>query len=309
MTRIHCEGERVLRRLILIFVVCGLLLLGACSLGSAESSDGEASPPLDAMVVNAVAPYDYESAIDEAIVGHVLRERVEAHLDQCVVDRGGVSTYEPTAAPERESIVAENEIIVDFPNMELLRQRGFTLLVDEPSDPSISRDDYATEEEYIDALEVADARVYAEGELALQGECRGDASFDEVGEPYQLFEDMRSSWIGELREVDTAAAVNDLRDDFRDCVVAGGMSPDPALNEVTFRAQVDGEFLGLADVEQMRAHLRERGQLLAECGQEIYEVKEQLRREAHETFVEEHNDDIARLSNYLYGEGALEPPA
>ncbi|MBN2623851.1 MAG: hypothetical protein JXA83_10800 [Acidimicrobiales bacterium] len=285
-----------------------LLALVACtseSDGGAGADVPAAGGDVDGVVANAVAPHDYDSAIDEVVVVHVLREQVDAYLAECVTRRGGVSSYEATPPPDRESIT-EEEALGDFPNLALLRERGRTLTVTEPP-PGISRDDYATDDEYYTAIEMATAdRVYTDDERELLDECTAEADFAEVSEPNDLYQGMRSAWFDDLREIDSAAEVDDLRDEFRDCVVAGGMSPAPELNEITFWAYVDGENMALPDVDAQRANSRDRGMLFADCAADIYEVKDRLRREAHDAFVEEHEDDIARLSDYLYGEGRLD---
>jgi hypothetical protein len=308
-----------------IIVASVLVLLGGCGSGSAGDASGTgAGTPgrdetpagasegtstgaaVDPVVANAVAPYDYESALDEIYVGHVLDEQIEAYLSNCVTRLGGVSSYEPVPPADRESIT--DEMIGDYPNLDLLAERGRTLHFDPPH-PEIRREDYATEDEYASALFAAEAsRVRTDDERALEDDCTSDPGYAEVGDPYELYYDVWNSWLLVQQEIEHDGEINELRDEFRDCVVAGGMAPDPQLNDRTFWAYVDGELSHLDGSEAMIAHNVERGKLFAECGQELYEVKERLRAEAHDAFVEEHEEDIARLSDHLYGDGLLDPP-
>lgn len=271
---------------------------------SRASASGDAGANADTAVVNAVAPYDYDSAIDEAVVQHVLADGLDATVAECVTGKGGVSSYEPVPPPDRDSIT--DEALADFPNLALLSERGRTLLTTEPP-PDISRADYASDAEYADAvMQAAATRVFTQDERDLADDCAAEPDFAEATEPYDLYQGMRNDWAGVLRDIDSADEVDELRDEFRDCVVAGGLTPAPELNEVTFWAYVDSEVLALPDQESMETMNRERGMLFAECGADIYEVKGRLRQEAHDTFVEEHEVDIARLSDYLYGEGLLD---
>ncbi len=279
---------------------------GASGGGPSESSGVAGSDSQvagsDSQVVRGVAPYDYDSAIDEKAIAHLVSEQEQRYLAECVTRLGGVSTYEPTPAPTASDITGE--VLSDFPDLDLLRERGRTLLID-PPDPSIRREDYATEMEYATALELANAdRITSPDERELYEQCTSEPDFaSEAGDARELHQSLFGAWISNLEEIDMSEEVDDVRGAFRDCVADGGMQVTPDLNEVTYWAFLDRELLDLATIDEMHTHNEGRGKLFAECAAPIYEVKDLLRREAHDRFVESHGEDISRLSDLLYGKG------
>src|SRR5690606_2890705 len=114
-------GRMQRRRSPLLMVVLAAVV--GCTSGSdggvdsRASASGDAGANADTAVVNAVAPYDYDSAIDEAVVQHVLADGLDATVAECVTGKGGVSSYEPVPPPDRDSIT--DEALADFPNLAL----------------------------------------------------------------------------------------------------------------------------------------------------------------------------------------------
>lgn len=291
------------------------LVLAACTGGSGDAGTGPAvsdgsgsdgSGDIDAQVANGVAAFDFASARDEAFLLGVVQEQRQAAFAACVVRLGGVSTYVPR--PPDRADTADRERLGDFPRLERIAEVGFVVEAPITVSAGIDREDYATEAEYADALFEAspDVQVTSDDERALADDCEDGPELAAVAESQGLHQDLWGAWMGVLREIDSKPEVHELRLGFVDCVVAAGMAADPKLHEYSFGGQAEGEVLD-ASHEAKAAHMRERGQLFAQCAGDLYELKERLRREAHDRFVEEHEADIARLSSLLYGDGLLDP--
>lgn len=302
--------------------VAAALVLAACTGGSGDAGTGPGggggrgsdggggtSGDIDALVANGVAPFDFESARDETFLNAVIQEQRRGAFDECVVRLGGVSTYEPR--PPDRAVTADSERLADFPQMERLAEVGFTVPPAIPLPAGIDREDYATEEEFIRAIEEAEAGpgggATSADERELADDCEEGPELAAIEEGQLLHQDLVNAWFDRLREIDSTPEVHELRRGFLDCVVAGGVPADPKLHEYSFAGQAQAEIGFDSSHEVVTAHMRERGQLFAECAGDLYELKERLRREAHDRFVEEHEADIARLSNLMYGDGLLDP--
>lgn len=271
----------------------------------ATAADPTPRNDAEALVAEAVAPYDYDTYLSHVLVANALQQEAAADRAQCVVRLGGETGARPLPLPEPTV-----EIHLDFPDIERMAERGWNPHLLDPPHPEIRREDYASEDDYAMALFLAEA-VYipTEDDRELGGgpDCNSDPALVRQREVWDQFHELNiSEWLRrELAAIDTSPEVSELRKGFHECAVTGGMPDDPGLNELNFWPS-DGEILAITEAggeEALDAFTRARGKLFAECGRDLYALKERMRREAHERFVAEHRQEITQLAEYLSEKG------
>ena len=248
----------------------------------------ESVGPIEMSVAEALAPYDAASQVSESRM-IVLKQNYESMLyDECYVSHG-VPPLELEMAPSpRERVIGRQP--AQFPHLEQLETEGF------PLPPELAYDDF--DDGYV-------AQTEEQEEVGLQ--CSENYEpIAEARDRFARYEPISVAWYGILAEIDAMPEIVSLRDEFSACVVAEGIGPDFASDEVAFLGAVDSAIGRLYDdPEELRTELRELGQIYHRCGADLWERKIELRLERRDDFLDEHWDTITELSELLYGEGLI----
>lgn len=276
-----------------VLVAC--VALSACSGSSASDSDGSASEPepsislseVDGSVLNAVAPYDGVSAWDQAQLLHRLNYLEDIAINDCLRSEG-LPAMMPAEIPDVDDHAAMTVSVEMFPDLDTLLARGFPLLEDD------------------DVAVVPDADDPAMFDLsAVPDECL-EAGAMATREARDLQQSMFQSWMEVvLGDVEQDGRLLDLEAAFSSCLVERSGVPEELSARLSYIGWVDGKALEGEDPETRASILREGGQIYAQCGEEYFTLHEEvLSGRVRDEFLDEHSVDIARLSEFIYGDGA-----
>lgn len=276
---------------IIAALIMALGLASGCSrvTSNGDSSEPEDIPPaVDVSLVDAIAPYDAESQLDEAVLFHRLQQQEYAVLESCIESKG----LPPIGLLEELPPINEmrGSALPDFPDLDALESEGFRPLTE---------DSFWGDE---------DRNVLSDEQRQAMDEC--DAEEPELQGAVDLmaqFMHLSSKWWAVLEEVDASEDLTALRSEFTTCALDEGVDSSHAADESAFIGALDAlNSRGFDTPEEANQERRELGQIYYLCGADLFELKIDLRLEQRDDFVDEHWDDIAGLSELLFGDDLIE---
>lgn len=221
---------------------------------------GQLSPE----AVNAVAPTDAVADADSRYVEFLAAREATG---QCPGASGDDGTVE----------FDDDDRSFYFPDVDRLRAVGFI-----PDDPGPD----------LESPGGAIPPAEENGEVPPQTPC------DDVSMPmYSLFEPVRSAWQLVIEEVRTRPEILALQDETMTCLQQAGAPPEVVANETEFLFWVDTLVFG-GDTLDQSADLTW-ARIYADCGEDLFEAREEATLARRPAFVEEHRSAIAQLSALL----------
>ena len=259
---------------------------------TAEALDESSTGPVEMSVADGLAPYDAESQVSQSRLIRVQQNYEDGILEGCIeslgVPRIGLQ-YPPSP---REMIIGQS--LPDFPYLAQLETDGFPL----PAELRYpDRDDghVVLTDDQQDAM----AECQAEDEAAIAAR-----------ENLARYQPISAAWYELIAEVDSMPEIVSLREGFAACVLDEGIAPDYSSDEGAFLGAVEDATSRLyGDPEDLARELSELGQIYYRCGVDLFEREIELRLELRDEFLDEHWEDIATISERLYGEGLIAEPA
>lgn len=241
---------------------------------------------IDIEITSAVAPYDHDTNADAQRLERWLAIAPAEEINACLEDKGFPQppvVYEPL--PRDDPMLAAN---LDFPDSDRLLTTGFPITPLIPAVPS-DFEELPADVEY--AFQVCG------DELAAKPSPASRALF--------AFGDLMAAWLRVLEEIDARDDVRAGVADTLACLHAQGV-PSTVTTLGGFFTFVDMKVAEVADPERIEAVQRkvfeEYGKLYAECGQDLFALKERLRSgEARTEFLRTHRAAIEDLQQRVYG--------
>lgn len=288
-------------------VVVGLLIaLAACGSGPSDTTavpgegNGSVSSPsssrsptdsgpgaglegVDVDVTNAVAPFDHGSLVDSLLVEIAISRLRSLELNECMAGEG----FDPPGAltvPDRDDPSLVSNAM--FPNIEKLAVDGIVRARSSAPPPDQSPQP-------------------APGELEALAQCgaRLEATGSEAESLLEVFYSVRGAWEDVLAEIDALPEVRSLVGAFSTCLRNEGIPAEFSASEIAFLSYLDGLFFA-ADSDSQAEIDRQMGRLYAECGRELFQARELLRRgERRSAFLIRHESAIRELHAMLFGTG------
>lgn len=239
---------------------------------------------VDVDLSNALAPYNHHSFVDKLLLEMAIAQMRREELNHCLVE-DGFSPVPLSPLPARDDPLLTSNL--EFPDWEKLARVGFVQA--SASGPAPGEPQEAPPD--VDAMNVCDDRLQRNGSPSE--------------ELFAAFAIVSSGWSDVLAEIDGLAEVRLLVDEFGACLRAEGIPVEYTDSEVGFLGYVDSLIVAADDSTRTPVINEEMGKLYAECGQELFETREQLRSgERRTAFLREHDAAISEMNNLIYGSGS-----
>lgn len=117
------------------------------------------------------------------------------------------------------------------------------------------------------------------------------------------FAGARAEWEKILEVIENDPAVAEAKSAFTACLHDAGLQPAPDHDD--YSRYLNGLIQSTEDEQELATILRDEGILYAECGRDLFELREQLRSgEGRDAFLNENQDLIDDLSELLARAGA-----
>lgn len=233
--------------------------------------------PID--VANAIAPFDHDSHVDSTLLEMWFSQQQIGEYARCLRDDGFADRAPdvPDVLPDRDDPMLASHW--QFPDVELLAREGFAFL------PGRSWEE--------------DHDVFREGFDEAAARC-GELIDHELEELAVRLGEARGSWEQHLATTERDPAVVAADERFTHCLGEAGVEDPPDLE--TYPMYLDA-LIQEAPEEQWAGIHRDQGVLYAECGVDLFQVREQVRTgEGRSSFLLEHEGLIEELSSLMASE-------